>query len=73
MIKILIWNKLIFLNIIIVLIQFSFAQKGHSVEPEEFLQDPQQCSYEIQQNYFGKELQNLLLKLSQMALISLGV
>ena len=42
MIKILTWNKLIFLIIIIVLIQFSFTQKGHSVEPEEFLQDPQQ-------------------------------
>ena len=42
MIKILTSNKLIFLIIIIVLIQFSFAQKGRSVEPEEFLQDPQQ-------------------------------
>jgi len=42
MIKIPTWNKLIFLIIIIVLIQFSFTQKGHSVEPEEFLQDPQQ-------------------------------
>ena len=42
MIKIPTWNKLIFLIIIIVLIQFSFKQKGHSVEPEEFLQDPQQ-------------------------------
>ena len=42
MIKIPTWNKLIFLNIIIVLIQFSFTQKGHSVEPEEFLQNPQQ-------------------------------
>ena len=42
MIKILTSNKLIFLIIIIVLIQFSFAQTGRSVEPEEFLQDPQQ-------------------------------
>ena len=42
MIKIPTWNKLIFLIIIVVLIQFSFTQKGHSVEPEEFLQDPQQ-------------------------------
>ena len=42
MIKIITWSKLILFIIIIVLIQFSFTQKGHSVEPEEFLQDPQQ-------------------------------
>ena len=42
MIKIIIWSKLIFFIIIIVLIQFSFTQKSYSVEPEEFLQNPQQ-------------------------------
>ena len=42
MIKIITWSKLILFIIIIVLIQFSFTQKGYSVEPEEFLQDPQQ-------------------------------
>ncbi len=42
MIKIITWSKLIFFIIIIVLIQISFTQKVYSVEPEEFLQDPQQ-------------------------------
>jgi len=42
MIKIITWTKLIFLIIIIILIHFSFTQKSYSVEPEEFLQDPQQ-------------------------------
>ena len=42
MIKTISWSKLIFLIIINVLIHFSFIQKGYSVDPEEFLQDPQQ-------------------------------
>ena len=42
MIKTISWSKLLFLIIIIVLIHFSFMQKSYSVDPEEFLQDPQQ-------------------------------
>ena len=42
MIKTISWSKLLFLIIINVLIQFSFIQKSYSVDPEEFLQDPQQ-------------------------------
>ena len=42
MIKTISWSKLLFLIIINVLIQFSFMQKSYSVDPEEFLQDPQQ-------------------------------
>ena len=42
MIKIITWGKLIFLIITIFLIHFSFTKKSFSVEPEEFLQDPQQ-------------------------------
>ena len=42
MIKTISWSKLLFLVIIIFLIQFSFMQKSYSVDPEEFLQDPQQ-------------------------------
>ena len=42
MIKIVTWSKLIFLIITIILIQLCFTKKSYSVEPEEFLQDPQQ-------------------------------
>ena len=42
MIKTISWSKLLFLIIINVLIQFSFMQKSYSVDPEEFLKDPQQ-------------------------------
>ena len=42
MIKIVTWSKIIFLIITIILIQLCFTKKSYSVEPEEFLQDPQQ-------------------------------